>query len=220
LVIAAHGSVDPRFAAIVDAIAARVRRMRPGLDVTVGFLEHGPPDLSAVVTGNAVVVPLLLASGFHALVDLPAQAPGAQLGAAVGPDVRLADALAERLVESGYDGQSRVTLAAAGSSDERALADVRVAAGQLAARLGVEVTAAFVSAGQPRVADLAPDVVASYLVAPGAFHDALRRLGARVVSDPIGDHPAVADVVLRRYDVVLRAPESPGAQTPGRTAPA
>jgi sirohydrochlorin ferrochelatase len=213
LVIAAHGSADPRFAGTVEAIAVRVRRARPGLDVRVGYLEHGPPHLSDVAVSSAVVVPLLLSRGYHVLADLPAQVPGARIGAAVGPDPRLADALADRLVEAGYDGRTPVTLAAAGSSDERALGDVHLAAGQLAGRLGVEVTAAFVSAGEPRVADIRPAVVASYLVAPGAFHDALGRVGAGVVSEPIGDHPVVADLVSARYDEVL-------AQTPGRTAPA
>jgi sirohydrochlorin ferrochelatase len=213
LVIAAHGSADPRFALTVEAIAARVRRSRPGLDVSVGYLDHGPPHLSDAVSPSTVVVPLLLSSGYHVLADLPAQATGAHLGVAVGPDPRLADVLAERLAEAGYDGRVPVTLAAAGSSDERALADVRLAARQLAGKLGAEVTAAFVSAGEPRVADLRPAVIASYLVAPGAFHDALGRVGAGVVSEPVGDHPAVAELVLTRYDDVL-------AQTPGRTAPA
>jgi sirohydrochlorin ferrochelatase len=45
--------------------------------------------------------------------------------------------------------------------------------------------------------------VASYLVAPGAFHDAVRATGAAVVAEPIGAHPAVAEVVLRRYDAAV-----------------
>jgi sirohydrochlorin ferrochelatase len=212
LVLAAHGSSDRRFAATLDAVAGRLRALRPGLDVRVGYLEHGPPSLADVVTSDAVLVPVLLASGFHVLVDLPGQAPGARVSPAVGPDPRLADALADRLGEAEYDGHSPVVLAAAGSADERALLDVRRAAQLLADRLGADVTAAFVSAGEPRVADLQPRVIASYLVAPGVFHDTLRRLGADVVSDPIGDHPAVAAIVLARYDAV--------AQVPGRTAPA
>jgi sirohydrochlorin ferrochelatase len=211
LVIAAHGSADPRFAATVDAVAARVRRLRPEVDVRVGFLEHGPPHVSDVLTGDCVVVPLLLSSGYHVLVDLPAQAPGARVAAAIGPDGRLVAALADRLQEAGYDGASPVVLAAAGSADERALADVRSTASLLAERLGVDVTAAFVSAGSPRIADAGARVVASYLIAPGSFHDVLGGLGAAVVSAPLGDHPAVAEIVLDRYE---------SAQTPGRTAPA
>ena len=211
LVIAAHGSTDPRFADAVEAIAAQVRAQRVDLDVRVGFLDHGSPTIAEVRTEACVVVPLLLAGGYHARVDIPAHAPGAVVTAAVGPDPLLAVALADRLREAGYDGTSPLTLAAAGSSDERALDDVRAAARQLGDLLRVPVSAAFVSAGTPRINDVTVDVVASYLLAPGVFHDALTRIGARVVSAPVGAHPAVADVVLARYD---------SCQVPGRIAPA
>ena len=203
LVLIAHGSSDPRFDETVRSIAARVRELRPQLEVRIGYLEHGPPTVADVSAGG-VLVPLLLASGFHVLRDLPSQAPGAAVTAAVGPDPRLAVALAERLREAGYDGKAPVVLAAAGSSDERALDDVHTAAGQLADLLGVAVTAAFVSAGSPRLAEALAArpgaAVATYLVAAGAFHDAVAETGAGVVSAPLGDHPLVAEVVLSRYD--------------------
>jgi sirohydrochlorin ferrochelatase len=217
LVLIAHGSTDPRFDDVVQSVAARVRLLRPLLEVRVGYLEHGPPAVGDVAA-DGVLVPLLLASGYHVLRDLPAQAPGAVVSAPVGPDERLATALADRLREAGYDEPSPVVLAAAGSSDDRALDDVRIAARQLADLLGVEVAAAFVSAGSPRVAEAIAATpaaaVASYLVAPGAFHDAVVATGASVVSAPIGDHPLVADVVLDRYDQCVLG------QPPGRTAPA
>ncbi len=219
LVIAAHGSADERFAATVEAVAVRVRSLRPTLDVRVGYLEHGPPHLADVVAEGAVVVPLLLSGGYHVHEDLPAQAPGTRVTAPVGPDPKLAGALADRLTAAGWDGRAPVTLGAAGSADERSLADVRTAAGHLSARTGTDVTPAYISGGQPRVADLAPRVVASYLVAPGAFHDALLRTGAAVVSEPLGDHPAVAAVVLSRYDGAVSGAGDRG-QVPGRTAPA
>jgi sirohydrochlorin ferrochelatase len=211
LVLVGHGSADPQFAETAQAVAARVRSLRPGLEVAVGYLEHGPPLESALAPG-CVVVPLLLSSGFHVRVDLPAQAPGATVSRAVGPDARLTAALVDRLREAGYDGTAPVVLAAAGSADERSLDDVRTAAAMLAEALGSPVEAAFVSAGSPRLADLSPVAVASYLLAPGAFQDAVQGCGAQVVGAPIGDHPAVADVVLARYDEA--------AQVPGRTAPA
>jgi sirohydrochlorin ferrochelatase len=179
-----------------------VRALRGGLDVRVGLLEHGPPYVEDLP--GAVAVPLLLSAGYHVRADLPAQAPRALVTAAVGPDPRLAVALADRLAEAGYDGDAPVTLAAAGSADERALDDVRRQAAMLAAHLGAEVTAAFLSAGEPRVDELKPDVVASYLLAPGAFHDAIVT-AAPVVSAPLGDHPAVAEVVLSRYTAVFRS---------------
>ena len=212
LVLAAHGSTDPRFGDVVESLAAQVRERRPGLEVRVGYLEHGPPSIEDAVDDACVVVPLLLAAGYHVRVDLPGRATEAVISAAVGPDVLLAQALTDRLTEAGFTGSDPVVLAAAGSTDERALDDVRRMAGWLGERLGVEVGVAFVSAGSPRLADLHPRVVSSYLLAPGAFHDIALASGASVVSPPIGDHPVIADLVVARYDAA--------AQVPGRTAPA
>jgi sirohydrochlorin ferrochelatase len=214
LLLVAHGSTDPRFLTTVEAAAARVCGLRPGLAVTIGLLDHGPPYVEDGDVAAAVAVPLLLSAGYHVRVDLPARAPRATVADAVGPDPRLSLALADRLREAGYDGAAPVTLAAAGSADPRSLDDVRRQAAMLSEHLGVEVEAAFLSAGEPRLADVTPGVVASYLLAPGAFHDKLSASGATVVSAPLGDHPALADVVLSRYDAAR------AAQVPGRTAPA
>ena len=205
LVLAAHGSSHPGYAPVVESIAVQVRRARPGLDVVVGYLDHGPPTLREIATDRpGVVVPLLLSNGYHVAVDIPAQAPCCVVAAAVGPDDRLADVMEERLRTAGWSTGPAV-LAAAGSTDAQAIADVYVAAGMLARRLGVAVDAAFVSAGEPRLADLAPDAVASYLLAPGRFADLVVACGASVVSEPIGDAAAVAEIVLDRYDAVNQA---------------
>jgi sirohydrochlorin ferrochelatase len=202
LVLAAHGSTDPRFAAIVESIDAQLRSRRPELDVRIGYLDHGPPSVIDVVDATCVVVPLLLSGGYHVRIDIPAQAADCVIAAPVGPDPLLAVALADRLAEVGYAGHGAVVLAGAGSSDERALDDVRTMARHLGERLGVEVAAAFVSAGAPRLGDVDATVVSSYLLAPGAFHDAVISSGADVVSAPIAAHPAVAEVALMRYDLV------------------
>ena len=212
LVIAAHGSADPRFDEVVSSIAAQVRRLRPDLDVRVGYLEHGPTLLAEVVDAGCVVVPLLLTSGYHVRVDIPAQVSGVTIAIAVGPDAALAIALADRLFEAGYDGRGAVVLAAAGSSDPRANTEVNDAARHLAARLDVDVTCAFLSASSPRLDEVNPQVVSSYLLAPGAFHDAAIATNAPLVSAPLGAHPVLAELVLARYDAA--------AQVPGRTAPA
>jgi sirohydrochlorin ferrochelatase len=181
--------------------------------VRVGYLDHGPPSIADVIDEACVVVPLLLAGGYHVRIDIPAQVSGSVIASPVGPDRLLATALADRLVDAGYDGHSAVVLAAAGSSDDRALDDVRTVGGHLSQQLGVEVTTAFVSAGSPRLADVDARVVASYLLAPGAFHEAVVATGADVVSAPIGDHHAVAQIVLARHDAAID-------QVPGRIAPA
>lgn len=178
-----------------------MRAARPGLDVRIGLLDHGPPYVTDVE--GAIAVPLLLSAGYHVRVDLPAQAPSATVTAPVGPDPLLSVALADRLVEGGYGGSAPVTLVAAGSADERSRADVEAQAGLLAGHLGVEVAVAYVAAGSPRLGDVEPAVVASYLLAPGTFYDAIKASAAGIVSPPLGDHPALAAVVLNRYDAHL-----------------
>jgi uroporphyrin-III C-methyltransferase / precorrin-2 dehydrogenase / sirohydrochlorin ferrochelatase len=49
--------------------------------------------------------------------------------------------------------------------------------------------------------------VATYLLAPGHFHDQLQRAGARWVTAPLGGHPALAGLVIDRYRVASRRPE-------------
>ena len=181
-----------------------MRLLRPGLSVSVGLLDHGPPFVPDVAAGT-VAVPVLLSSGYHVHVDLPAQAPQAVVTTAVGPDPLLCVALADRLAAAGYDGSAPVVLAAAGSADERSRSDVARQAEMLAEHLDVDVSVAYVASGEPRLADVKPAVVASYLLAPGTFHDAVVGCGAGVVSAPIGAHEVVAEIVLRRYDAT-RAP--------------
>lgn len=210
--LAAHGSPDPAFAEVVEAIAEQVRRGAPEVTVLVGYLDHGRP-LAEVASPEDVVVPLFMAAGHHVSVDIPAAAPGAVVTDVVGTDRRLVPVLARRLREAGWTGGD-VVLAAAGSTEPAALDEVREVAAALAIELGgPTVTAGFVSAGDPRLADLLPvAAISSYLLAPGKFLDALRRTGTSVVSQPIGDAPEVTEVVLDRY-------RKAGAQ-PGRTAPA
>jgi sirohydrochlorin ferrochelatase len=78
----------------------------------------------------------------------------------------------------------------------------------LAAHRGTPVVAAFASAARPAVDEAVsflasltgkPVAVASYLLAPGLFHDRLTHGAGRWVSAPIGDHPAVAELVVDSF---------------------
>ncbi len=51
LVLTAHGSADPRAAAVTHAIAGRIRRLRSGLDVQVAFCERHAPNLRDLLAG-------------------------------------------------------------------------------------------------------------------------------------------------------------------------
>jgi sirohydrochlorin ferrochelatase len=75
----------------------------------------------------------------------------------------------------------------------------------------VPVSVAYVASGEPRLADMAPRVVATYLLAPGVFNDAVASRAADVIAEPLGAHPLLAEIVLDRYE---------RSQPPGRTAPA
>jgi sirohydrochlorin ferrochelatase len=200
LILAAHGSADPRYTAVIDSLVELVASRCPDLAVGVGYLDHGPPDLRAVDTRGGVVVPLLLTSGFHVRTDLPAQAPEASITAPLAPDPRVVALLATRLCEAGWAGQRPVTLAAAGSSDPEALAEVRNTAAALASTLGVPVEAAFVGAGKPRLADGEPAAVATYLLAPGHFGDAIAACGAKIVAAPLGADILLAEIAVERYE--------------------
>jgi sirohydrochlorin ferrochelatase len=109
MVLTAHGSADPRSSATTHAVAGQIRRLRPGLDVRVAFCEKSTPNLLDVLTGldqPAVVAPLLLASAYHARVDIPA------IIAEAGVDVLQADTLGEdpRLVQVLRHRLSEVTI--------------------------------------------------------------------------------------------------------------
>ncbi|WP_433429526.1 sirohydrochlorin chelatase [Nonomuraea sp. CA-141351] len=231
LVLAAHGTRSAAGEQTLSALAETVRRARPGQRVELSYLEISSPLLSDVlpaIPGPVVVVPLLLAGGYHAHIDLPNVItecrPDAVVAGWLGPHRLLTSALARKLARAGLRSTDAVILGAAGSSDPSALADVRAAAHQLAVRLARPVTAAFASAGSPsleeameRLCSTPADrvAIASYVLAPGFFHDRLRAAGAGLVSDPLGADPDVAALIWHRYDAALTnrpatLPDAPG----------
>ncbi|HEY2696073.1 MAG TPA: sirohydrochlorin chelatase [Pseudonocardiaceae bacterium] len=217
LVIVAHGTRDPAGAVVARQLAAAVRAKLRGVRVELAFADvRGPTvaDVLAGLPGPAVVLPAFLAAGYHVRVDLPAQLadfPDAVLTAPLGPARAMVAAVRDRLLEAGYRAGDRVVLAAAGSSDPLALADVRRAALRLSARLDAEVHIGYCATAQPTlpqaIAQLGGRVsVASWLLAPGLFHRAATRAGADVVSAPIGVHPLVIDLIIARYRATGAAP--------------
>jgi len=219
LLAVAHGSQNPAATDVVRGLARQVRRLAPVLDVRVAFLGHAEPSLPSeldAVGPNAVVVPLLLSSGYHLSADIAGAAgvAGARVAGALGPDELLLTALTARLAEAGVPDGTPVVLAAAGSSDPVAAEDVRAQAALLADRLGAPVVPAFASAAKPTVVDAVADLrartggpvaVASYLLAPGQFQDQLAEAGADWVTAPLGGHPALAGLVIERYRKAVQA---------------
>jgi sirohydrochlorin ferrochelatase len=153
-----------------------------------------------------VVVPAFLAAGYHVRVDIPAQIRRSGRPAVVtGPlGTAAVPAAYARLLESGWRRGDPVVLAAAGSSDPAALAEVGAAAERLARLVGGPVRVGYAATAAPRIADVVAGVrgrvaVASWLLAPGRFHGAATRSGAATVAAPLGDHALVADLVADRY---------------------
>ena len=208
LVTVAHGTRRPGGNETARAITEAAGR-RLGRPATTSYVELSEPLLSDVVAGldgPAVVVPLLLSTGFHVREDLPAMCAGADvvLGRPLGPDPLLARTQVERLREAGARPGTRVVLVAAGSRDRAAGEDLCAAVGMLAEHWDGEVVAATLSGlGDRLPAVLRPgDAVSPYLLSPGLFSRDVatraRDLGASVCADVLGEHPLVVDLVVER----------------------
>jgi sirohydrochlorin ferrochelatase len=227
LVLVAHGSRDEAAHTCVGEIADAVAAVLPDVPVRVGYVDVRAPTVADAVAGlervgldGAVVVPAFLAAGYHVRTDLPAQlaACGADparfvVTPALGPDPLLARATRRRLAEAGWCYGDAVVLAAAGSSDPAALAQVRAATRMLATEVGRKVRVGFVATAAPRVDVVVAALrragerriaVASWLLAPGVFHTRLASAGADVVAAPLGAHPDVVAAIVARYESAAR----------------
>ncbi|WP_432746988.1 sirohydrochlorin chelatase [Streptomyces sp. JH002] len=249
LVAVAHGSPDPRAERSITALLRLVRALRPGLRVEAGYLENNTPRLADTLVGlgaggggRAVLVPLLFSRGYHVKHDIPGVLERVRGGltvttaACLGPHPLLVDALHSRLVEAGYrrsadpdaDG---VVLAAAGSLDPESAAGTEYTAHMLADRLGgVPVLPAYASAARPTVAEAVAELrrggrsriaVASCFTAPGLFATRCAEAAPGVAAAPLGAHPALARLLLHRYDQARGAiPEPAPTPAPATRRPA
>ena len=224
LIAAAHGTADPRGIREVHELVRLMARRRPDVPISLGFVDVDVPALPGLVrrviadSNQAAIVPLLLSGGYHVYVDVAAEAdryPGRVRAApALGPDPVLVEILADRLGDLGRVDQ--VVLAAAGSSDPRALADCVETAAMLRTRVGRPVSVGYVSGAGERLASVLSRTpgrvaVATYLLAPGSFADLVRRLSAgHQVSRPLGADPRLADLAVHRYDEVLQLAHAAG----------
>ncbi|MFI6944809.1 sirohydrochlorin chelatase [Streptomyces sp. NPDC050422] len=212
LLVIAHGSRDPRHAATVHALTARVRALRPGLRVETGFLDFNAPSVPRVLErldaegpGAVVALPLLLTRAFHAKSDIPAvlrearaRLPRLRVRQAevLGPSPLLNSALERRLREAGVRPADRsstgLVLASAGSADPEAIAVIAEIARELRHTGWCSVRPAFASASHPRTEDavraLRADgvrrvAVAPYVIAPGRLPDRIAAGAAEARAD-------------------------------------
>ena len=230
LVLTAHGSADPRSAVVTHAVADEVRRLRPDLDVRVAFCERSEPNLVDVLAGldgPGVVTPLLLASAFHARVDIPAMIAEANVDVlqadTLGEDPRLIEVLRHRLTPlSGGHRDVGVLVVAVGSSH----ADANARTALLGPALGellrnddrwAAVQVAYATGPQPSVDDgiaalreqgARHIVLAPWFIAPGRITDRVAAIAEShgvAMAEPLGAHPLLAATVLDRFDLAVAA---------------
>jgi sirohydrochlorin ferrochelatase len=230
-VACSHGTADAEGTAAVTRLVDAVRGAAD-VPVVEAYVDvHGPyvRDVVAEHGGDVVVVPLLLAAGFHVRVDIAeavAPWPAAVTSPALGPDDRRTDLRDERLRAAGVGPDDAVVLAAAGSSDDAADAAVRAQAELLSAVRRRPVTVAYGAARGPRIGEEVDRLhgnghgtrvaVASYLLATGHFHRRVLAAGADAVTAPLLDaddpDPRLVELVLDRYRSAVRdAAGGPGA---------
>lgn len=227
LVLTAHGSADPRSAAVTQAVAGRIRRLRPWLDVEAAFLEQTTPNLADVLAGTreAVVVPFLLADAYHARTDIPAaiEASGRPVRQAgvLGEDPALLAVARHRLAEAGVspdDDGLGVLVVAVGSSRPAANARTATVAPALSAGtrwVGAEV--GFATGPYANLGDAAAGlrargarrvVIAPWFLAHGRITDRVADFAAAhgcAMAEPLGSHNMVAATVLDRFDAATTA---------------
>ncbi|MEB3020311.1 sirohydrochlorin chelatase [[Mycobacterium] crassicus] len=217
-ILVAHGTRRPEGVLMIGELAERVGTLlaQPVRVAFVDVLGPTPMELLAAEAGTgrpAILVPAFLARGYHVGVDLPTHVaasghPDVTMTPALGPDPDIAAVLAARLAESGWHPGDSVVLAAAGSSDPSARADLSRAAQVLSGRLGAHVEVAFAAIGGPTVAEAVAALrirgagrvaVASYLLADGLFQRRLHDSGADLVTEPLGSHPGIARIIADRF---------------------
>jgi sirohydrochlorin ferrochelatase len=78
VLLVAHGSRDPRAAAVIQELSGSLRSSLGGAGVAVAYLDFSEPSVGVALTRLAaegvrdvVAVPLLFAPGYHLRVDLP-----------------------------------------------------------------------------------------------------------------------------------------------------
>lgn len=216
LVATSHGTDVPAAQSAITALVHAVAEAAPHLDVREAFVDVQGPRVDTVLDaleGLAVVVPLLLAPGFHVRVDINGAAEREWVVAAdtLGADDRLTDVMLRRLAEAKVTRDDVVVLGTAGSTDPAALRSIDEAAERLGRVWGAPVAVGHVGGSGTPMDDVVRAVarpgrrtaIVSYLMAPGFFQRRMHRCGADVVTAPLLDGGPVAtelvSLVLDRF---------------------
>lgn len=215
LVLVAHGTGRPAARTAVGALVADVRALLPDVRVRLAHVDVQSPSLTTVMAdvraagGRAVVVPLLLAAGYHVEVDIAAAVDPARdvVTPTFADHPALVDIALGRIDRTGLDA---LVVAAAGSSRAGAREQVQRFAAAVGVAAGVPVTVGWAASGAPTVADAVAAArsggrvgVVTYLLAPGVFAARARTAaldaGAVVVGSPLAPDPRLAAIVVERF---------------------
>lgn len=220
VILLAHGSVDPRHAEDVAAIAARLSD-RLGEPVRPAYLDHCGPTLTAAIGADTgvTVIPLLLAPGFHLQHDVPAEVEPLLATGVVGevtPAPLLTDAAGwARDLVAELD-RPHLLLVSAGSRDEKVLAGWEATE----AALGVPIVHA--SGLGPQLSSATSDAaVIPLVIARGYFSDRITDLAKpREVHQPIGQTKALVTELQRLvFQVRARRSQRSSPMTPRSPRP-
>ncbi|MFW0792733.1 sirohydrochlorin chelatase [Gordonia sp. CPCC 205515] len=223
LLLVGHGSRDPRFGDTARRVRRAVADRLPDVDVRLSYLDLDEPSVGealAGMPGETVVVPLLLAPGYHSEIDLPAIVAAHARNPVRCTDVvgqrNLTAALADRLVEAGLAEGDGIIVTAVGSTNPAADTVIRRRAIELSTLLHRPVEVVYATrlgtgninlrtairrlhnAGADRIA------VSPYFLSAGLLtervEDALDTLApGSLVAGPIGTHTALIDAVVESY---------------------
>ncbi len=231
LIACAHGTRSRQGRDVLRSLLARLSRLTP-VTVREAFVDVQEPTVARAVAEvctrsqvlrtreadhvEAVVVPLLLSTGYHVRDDIggAVAAHCAVAAEPLGPDLRLAQIMHERLREAGYREGDAVVMAASGTRVADGVDMVEQAADLLRKELSCPVTVGYAYAAHPSLEEAVEQAreraqdgsggsgrvaVASYMLTPGHFSRLVEKAGADVVAAPLGDHPLLAELILDRY---------------------
>ncbi|MFD2841445.1 sirohydrochlorin chelatase [Populibacterium corticicola] len=182
LVATAHGTDNPVGQEVISSVVAQAQALLPDTKVLETYVDVQYPQVDEVLEGlsaqeTAVVVPLLLSTGYHTVHDIAGavrqrnrQARDTVGTSTLGPHSALAEIQVDRIAEA-TDRPTHVILIAAGSSDARAQEDItaqaellRIALSERHGEGAPAVSIGYLSASSPTVSETISAAVDAYAV--------------------------------------------------------
>jgi sirohydrochlorin ferrochelatase len=222
LILCAHGTRDPEGQQVVLDVAHEAR-VALEVEVRVAYVDVQEPTIDDVVASipvsedgiAAIIVPYLLAGGYHVHVDIARAVkdrPDVIAAPPLGPDKRLVAIMLDRIVAARVHPTATLVLAPAGSSDPRSTRDTERVLDQLRLTWNGPVRVGYAAGIEPTVTqavsaaraygedDEDGDVaVVSYLLSPGYFQSTLDKAGADHVTAPLAPDSRIIEIIAERY---------------------